>query len=69
MEVADNALKYIDKQLQSVRDSLDLAEGALERFQVNNKSLDVGATAKKVFGKVSEIESEESGNQYATEIL
>ncbi|MFT6961892.1 MAG: capsular exopolysaccharide synthesis family protein, partial [Flammeovirgaceae bacterium] len=57
MEVADNALVYIDKQLQSVRDSLDLAEGALERFQVNNKSLDVSTTAQKVFEKVSEIES------------
>lgn len=58
MEVADNALKYIDKQLQSVRDSLDLAEGALERFQINNKSLDVSTTATKAFEQISAIENE-----------
>ena len=58
--LAQNSLAYIDKELSSVSDSLELAEKELEQFLVKNKIATVDNEAERVSNLVENLDSEKS---------
>lgn len=59
-QIAVNTIAYIDSQLEGISDSLNLAEGDLERYRSINTVVDLSYEGKSLFDKFKELETEKS---------
>ncbi|MBO9699273.1 MAG: hypothetical protein J7604_03635 [Sporocytophaga sp.] len=59
-QIAVNTIAYIDTQLEGISDSLNLAEGDLERYRSANTVVDLSYEGKSLFDKFKELETEKS---------
>lgn len=58
-QTADRTVKFINKQLIKISDSLRLFEGQLQKFKANNKtSGNLGQEAQRIFSKVEVLEAQ-----------
>ena len=53
-EVAENSIKFINQQLETLQASLEVSEGAMTDFRQENKFVDVGSYAGQLMGRISE---------------
>ena len=59
-KVSLNAVKFIDRQLTGVADSLEQASILFTQFRTRNKTMDISKEAELIANRIIEIESEES---------
>ncbi|MBO4519287.1 MAG: polysaccharide biosynthesis tyrosine autokinase [Paludibacteraceae bacterium] len=57
-EVAENSIRFINEQLESLRSSLQVSEGAMTDFRQENKFVDVNSYAGQLMGRISEYEQQ-----------
>jgi len=58
--IGENTIKFIDKQLVDVSDSLKQAEQKLQNFRIANKIIDLSAEGKLLFEKLKNIQDQKS---------
>ena len=57
-EVAENSIRFINEQLESLQESLEVSEGAMTDFRQENKFVDVSSYAGQLMGKISTYDQE-----------
>jgi len=57
-EVAENSIRFINKQLEELQGSLQVSEGAMTDFRQENKFVDVNSEAGRLMGLVSSYEQQ-----------
>ncbi len=57
-KTAAQTMEFIEKQLLTISDSLELAEGNLERFRLSNKLIDISREGALIQNKVEQIDAE-----------
>ena len=57
-EVADNSIRFIDKQLDALSSSLAVSEGAMTNFRQENKFVDVSTYAGQLMSRISSYDQE-----------
>lgn len=57
-EVAENSIKFINSQLESLQESLEVSEGAMTDFRQENKFVDVSSYAGQLMTKISGYDQE-----------
>ena len=57
-EVAENSIRFINEQLQSLQESLEVSEGAMTDFRQENKFVDVSSYAGQLMSKISSYDQE-----------
>lgn len=57
---AIKTVKFIDEQLEAIRDSLSYAERQLETFKLNNNAIDLGEEALKLYEQMQELANQSS---------
>jgi tyrosine-protein kinase Etk/Wzc len=60
---ADSTIRFIDKQLVILSDSLNKAEDKLENFRSQNRFINLSSEGSRIQSKVERVESEKSGFQ------
>ncbi len=58
--IAENTIKFIDKQLIDVSDSLRIAEQKLQNFRINNKIIDLSAEGALLFEKLKILQDQKA---------
>jgi capsular exopolysaccharide synthesis family protein len=59
-KMATNTIKFIDKQLGQISDSLSKAEGKLEKFRLENKFLNLSLEGSRIQNKLEKFETEKA---------
>jgi tyrosine-protein kinase Etk/Wzc len=59
-QIADSTIKFIDRQLKTISDSLIKAEDKLQNFRLKNKLVDVGKEGTLIQTKLEQYENEKS---------
>jgi len=59
-QIADSTIKFIDRQLDIISDSLKKAEDNLQNFRLENKLVDISKEGSIIQGKLEEFENEKS---------
>ncbi|MFC2087171.1 GumC family protein [Bacteroidota bacterium] len=59
-EVSERTMEFIDRQLSSIKDSLEKAEKRMRDFQVENHIYNLGQEGSYIFGQLKNYESEKS---------
>ncbi len=57
-EVAENSIRFINEQLQTLQESLEVSEGAMTDFRQENKFVDVSSYAGQLMSKISTYDQE-----------
>ena len=52
-EVAENSIKFINKQLENLQASLQVSEGAMTDFRQENRFIDVNSYAGQIMGQIT----------------
>ncbi|MDR0873765.1 MAG: polysaccharide biosynthesis tyrosine autokinase [Prevotellaceae bacterium] len=55
-ETATKTIDFIDRQMTSIADSLNVAEANLRNFRTANKMLDIGAYSGQIMGKINSLD-------------
>jgi tyrosine-protein kinase Etk/Wzc len=58
---ADSTIKFIDKQLAILSDSLRNAEDKLENFRLQNRFINLSSEGSRIQGRIEKVESEKYG--------
>ena len=58
-EVAENSIRFINEQLESLQASLQVSEGAMTDFRQENKFVDVNSYAGPLMSRISEYEQQQ----------
>ncbi len=59
----EKTIEFIDNQLNTITDSLNKAELALENFRTTNRVMDIGYASSTIFQKLERLEQEKSDNE------
>jgi len=59
-QIALNTIKFIDEQLNSITDSLQIAENNLQNFKLNNKIISVSDESTTVLEKMVKLQTEQA---------
>ncbi len=62
-QIAENTLRFINKELAQIEDSLQRVEGILQTFRSENKIIDLSEEGKEVYNQLFELE-----NQYSQQV-
>lgn len=60
LEMADNAIAYIDNQLIAIQSSLKSAEAKLQRYQSSSQLVDINRQSTQIFTEISRLEGEKA---------
>ena len=63
LENSENSVKFIDSQLERLKNSLGTAQENFSNYRQNNQAMDLGQEAQSVYERLEEIEQEQYLNQ------
>jgi tyrosine-protein kinase Etk/Wzc len=69
-QTAERTIQFIDSQLESISDSLNISEGRLERFRSSNQVIDFSAQSQQLLAQLNQLDNQiiqhKNQNKYYT---